>query len=281
MRLTNALSSYLLQLEADGRSVHTVGQYRRHIRALSAWLGPDRDLDSITTSDLARYMVAPETTADRSSATLNAVRTSLRTFFAYLHAAGFSRSNPARLLRLALRTPAPPRGFSAAEIDRLNATLARATGACARRDQILLATMLLAGLRLGSALALDCDDVDLERRELVVRVAKRDQAERVMICRELADRLRVYLVGRRGALFSTCEGARLGKRQAQRRIEIWLRKAGIDHGSAHSCRHAFALDLYRRTGQVLLVQRALRHRSIASTMTYARASDDALRTALG
>ena len=107
MRLDSALENYLLQLAADGRSVHTLGQYRRHVRSFAVWLGADRELDSITTTDVARFMTAPETTEGRSTASLNSLRTSLRAFFAFAHAAGFVPHNPARLLRLALRSPAP------------------------------------------------------------------------------------------------------------------------------------------------------------------------------
>ena len=38
MHVQAALQAFLQQLEADGRSPHTVGQYRRHVRALIAWL---------------------------------------------------------------------------------------------------------------------------------------------------------------------------------------------------------------------------------------------------
>ena len=37
MQITEALEKFLLQLEADGRSPHTVGQYRRHVRTLARW----------------------------------------------------------------------------------------------------------------------------------------------------------------------------------------------------------------------------------------------------
>jgi integrase len=40
------------------------------------------------------------------------------------------------------------------------------------------------------------------------------------------------------------------------------------------------MDLYERTGDVLLVQKALRHRSLESTMVYARADDRRLRVAM-
>ena len=37
MQIHDALERHLLQLEADGRSGHTIGQYRRHVRQLALW----------------------------------------------------------------------------------------------------------------------------------------------------------------------------------------------------------------------------------------------------
>ena len=38
MQVQTALDRFLVQLEADGRSPHTIRQYRRHVRLLAAWL---------------------------------------------------------------------------------------------------------------------------------------------------------------------------------------------------------------------------------------------------
>lgn len=280
MRLGEAIDSYALQLLADGRSPHTIDQYRRHLGAFARWAG-ERALDGVSATDVARFMVALDTTAGRSTATLNALRSSIRTFFAHAHAAGLTSTNPARLLRRAICSPAPPRGLSEEEIRRLMDVLTLAQGDGARRDHLLIDVMLRAGLRLGSALALTRADVDLERREILVRVAKRQAAESVVVSAGLHDHLVGYLAGRGdGPLFTASGGSRLGQRQAQRRIETWMRRAGISRGSAHSLRHSFALRLYARCGDVLVVQRALRHRSIASTMTYARAADADVRRAM-
>lgn len=283
MRLQDALGAFLLQIEADGRSPHTRGQYRRHVHAFANFVGPERDLAGITVGDVARFLTAPEALAGRSTSTMNALRTSLRVFFKYLHEAALAPANPARLLRRARCAPPPPRGLSDEEVRRLTDALVLAQGPNARRDHLLIDVMLLAGLRLGSALALDREDIDLERREIRLRVAKGQAPERVIVGRELHDHLVAYLADRpAGALFTTAGGTRLGQRQAQRRIEQWLARSGAGKGaSAHSMRHAFALRLYRRTRDLGLVQRALRHRSIGSTLVYARASDEDVRAVLG
>ena len=94
--------------------------------------------------------------------------------------------------------------------------------------------------------------------------------------------LRQYLLGRgAGALFAGRSGRRMSTRHAARRFAMWRSRAGITPAaSPHSLRHAFGQELYDRTGDIALVQRALMHRSIASTLVYARAGDARLREAL-
>jgi integrase/recombinase XerD len=76
-------------------------------------------------------------------------------------------------------------------------------------------------------------------------------------------------------------GGHLCARHVQRRFEGWLAKAGVrGRYSPHSCRHSFALGLFERTGDVLLVQAALGHRAISSTLVYVRASAARVRAAV-
>jgi site-specific recombinase XerD len=71
------------------------------------------------------------------------------------------------------------------------------------------------------------------------------------------------------------------RRHAERRFRVWVEKAGIRRASPHSLRHTFATKLYKRTGDVLLVREALCHRSISSTLIYARVDAERLRRVLG
>ena len=62
---------------------------------------------------------------------------------------------------------------------------------------------------------------------------------------------------------------------------MWREKADLPEAiTPHSLRHSFAARMYAKTGDVLLVQKALGHRSVASTLVYAQAGDDRLRAAL-
>jgi integrase len=196
----------------------------------------------------------------------------LRTFFGYAHAAGLTTTNPARLIRRARCSPGPPRGLSRDEQDRLLAALAQATGEEAERDRVLFETMLATGVRVGSALALDVGDVNAEAGELYLRSTKGDRPMTVYFNARIGTLLR-GLIGDRteGALFESRHRHRISARQVARRLGFWCREAGIKGPTCpHGLRHTFGQGLYDRTRDPFLVQAALGHRSIASTMAYAR-----------
>ncbi len=290
MRLADALHRFTIQLDADGRSEHTKGQYQRHIRLLERWLaqeGHSDDVDSLSHETLARFLIAPVARTSRRggpkrATSMNALRSSMRAFFGYCHGAGWSRENPARLVRRARCAGSPPRGLSDQDRQRLMDTLTVAQGPVARRDHLLFNLMLATGIRLSAALALNDADVDLERGELTVQRAKGDRVEVTYLSPVLRAHLSSYLGGRQpGPLFPGANGRPMSRRHAARRLSIWMQRAGC-RGSAHphTLRHDFAGRTYRKTGDVLLVQRALGHKSILSTLVYAQADSAQLRQVL-
>lgn len=290
MDLARARDAFLLQLDADGRSPHTRGQYRRHLGALERWLaatGRPSGLAAIDHGTLAAFLVSdaarcrPDGGAKKATST-NALRTSLRAFFGYAHAAGLVATNPARLIRRARCAPPPPRALSEPEVERLLAALDGRSGPAARRDEALVRLLLHTGLRLSSALALRVEDVDLGRGELHVRTTKNDAPVVLPLGQEAVRDLQAYLRGARDGYVFPGEDGPLTRRQAGRRIEQAAARAGLrGRASAHVLRHVFACRLLRRTGGNLpLVQQALAHRSISSTTIYARVEVGALRAAL-
>jgi integrase/recombinase XerC len=290
MRLQDALDRFVVQLEADGRSEHTIGQYRRHVALLARWLAQERhsdELESLDHETVARFLTSPDARTSRRggakrATTLNCLRSSLRAFGSYCHEAGWVRANPCRLIRRARCGGPSPRGLSDQDRDRLLAALIVAQGPEARRDHLLVDLMLSTGVRLSAALALTDADVDLERGELVVQHAKGNRVERVILGRDVRDQLVGYLAERgAGPLFPGKDGKSITRRHAVRRLAQWMARAECQgRASPHCLRHDFAQRLYNRTGDVLLVQRALGHRSIASTVAYAQADETSVRAAL-
>ena len=291
MELQDATLAFDAQLAADGRSLHTRKQYRRHAAALGRWLARTRrstDLARLDHRDLAAFVAAPEARcrpdgAEKRATSTNALRTSLRTLFAYLADAGLLPANPARLLRRARCSSPPPRAMHEDEERKLLAHLAAMPGEAARRDEMLVHLMLGAGLRIGAAVGIDIDDLDLAHGEVRIRRDKNDRSVTVLLSRELVTELRAFVGERRsGPLFATSRGSGITVRHAQRRFALAVAAAGLDRRiSAHSCRHTFATRLLQRTGNLQLVRHALRHASIASTAIYAQVDDNTVRAALG
>lgn len=289
MHLQAALQAFLLQLQADGRSPHTIGQYRRHGLALATWLtttGAGTGVADLTPDVVARFFAADAARVSchggpKKAVSLNAMRTSIRCFCAHLHDAGLVAANPARLLRRARCAPPPPRALRDDEQKQLLSVLRAADGAEVRRDEMLVRLLLGTGVRIGSALALDVEDVDLEHGELNVRRAKNDRPCTIAVPKGVTTRLRRFLKGRTtGPVFATPNG-RMSIRHAQRRLAGWLAAAGITGRSAHSLRHSFASRLLARTGDLRLVQAALNHASIVSTTIYTSVDQRKLREAVG
>ena len=143
--------------------------------------------------------------------------------------------------------------------------------------------MLATGIRVGSAVALEVPDVDLDRGELRLKTMKGGRSDVAYLGREIAAHLRTYIGNREtGPLFPGRGSDRITTRHVQRRMGEWLKKAGVrTAASPHWLRHGFATDLLRRTGDLALVQAALCHRSITSTLIYARVNPGRVRAAMG
>lgn len=273
------LSAFLLQLDADGRSDHTRRQYERHIRVLADWLegvGRGDDLNAIGHQDIARFLVSPVARlrpdgVPKKPTSMNAMRSSIRTFFGYCHKAGWIERDPAALVRRAACSGPTPKGLSAAEEERLLEVLDAGTGAAAERDRVLFTLMLRTGLRLGETLGLDVADVDCEAGELTVRKAKGGRQRVAVMPKSVAAMLPRQIGDRKaGPLFLGRHSQRVGARCVRQRLRMAGERAGLEL-HPHRLRHTFAAQVYGRTGDVLITKEALGHRSVQSTLIYTHA----------
>ncbi len=290
MEVEQALERYLRQLAANGRSPHTIGQAQRHLLLLARWLAQEErsaELDAIDEDVIAEFLVsdlARNTArgAPKVAATMNSLRSSLKTFFGHAELADWVSRSPALLVKRAACSPPPPRALTGKEQKRFFAFLDEAEGATAQRDRMLFTFMLRSGVRLSSALGIEVGDVDVEGRTVLLRTMKGRDVQRVFMPDKTAVELGRFLDGRRsGPVFARANGKRLSARHAQRRFRFWREKAGLpDTISPHSLRHSFAMALYLRTRDVLIVRAALRHASLSSTLVYTRVDPEGVREAV-
>jgi len=279
MRTLSILERYQTQLVADGRSIFWRQQIDRHIHFMDRWFRKHRlphDVKRITHEHVAQFLSSPEANTRRDgqpkkTTSTNCLRSSVKVFFGYAHAAGHAPRNAAALVRRAKCAPPPPRAMPPDDLKRLLATVDVAEGAAAERDSALLHLLAETGIRIGSALAATVEDLDLRHRELRLTTTKGNRPTVITLPLPLCRRLRHYLGNRTGGpLFPALGGRPVTGRQARRRMSHWLEKAGCRPASPHGLRHAFAKRLYAASKNIAVVQAALRHRAIASTLVYAR-----------
>ena len=153
------------------------------------------------------------------------------------------------------------------------------------RNLCMVRLMLEAGLRVGEAVALRPQHLDMTTCRLQVREGKGSR-DRVLWIRDgLRDLIGEWL-GRRPEspwLFPAREGGQVSTRYMREMVKRVARRAGIsevERFSPHALRHTFATDLLTATKNIRLVQKALGHADLSTTMIYTHVADSDLEEAL-
>jgi site-specific recombinase XerD len=289
MTLKSAVSRFLRQLEADGRSTLTIRVYVGELERFGRWLGR-RPLLKVGPDTIARYLTDPAATVspdgtERSARTVNRTKTVLRLLFGYLAETGALRKDPSRLLKNARTDRRVPNVFTDDEVGRFERALEAVAvdSAIGKRDRVLFALLLRTGMRLAAALAIDADDFDLDGATVVTR-GKHARVQSVFLPRDVVQFLRGHLEDAAitsGPVFRSTRGLRLSARQAQYRFHTICELAKIERRvTVHSLRHGFANRLRRKNGDLRIVQAALGHRHLATTAVYTHVGDEEVRRAL-
>jgi integrase/recombinase XerC len=275
MTITDAVSQFLDDLANEGRSPHTIAAYRRDLETFISF-AEKMNLDTVTPDLLVRFMATDAVQVrpcgtHRAKATINRYRVSLKALFAWGEARWVVSRNPTAILRCKRHRALPPEVLTEVEIQTLLGF--DFSGKHADRDRALLTFMLATGCRLGETVSLNVGDVSWDSGTVTLLHAKGGDPDRIPVNRTVLDALRPLAGGTDlgHSLFRNGKGQRLSHRQVQRIVSSRCRDAGITKPvTPHTLRHTFATRLYNKTGDIRLVQKALRHEHVTTTETYAQ-----------
>lgn len=180
------------------------------------------------------------------------------------------------------RATSLPRGLELGAVARLLASCDRRT-AVGRRDYAILLLLARLGLRRGEVSALQLEDLDWRRGEIVIR-GKGKQLDRLPLPTDVGEALAAYL--RRGRRRIACRSvflcvhAPLGALSSVGIGGLLYQacsRAGLPRIGAHRLRHTAATEMLRRGAGLPEIAQVLRHRSLTTTAIYAKVDRTALR----
>lgn len=138
------------------------------------------------------------------------------------------------------------------------------------RDRLLIQLAIATGARASELLAITKSDLNPSEGTVLIHGLKNSFDRAIPLPKALFDEL------------STLEGDLLFPISYSRLKQIWQWFRPNKHKGIKSLRHTFAINLYKRSRDIRLVQVALGHKSIQNTMVYMKlvVSTEDLRNAL-
>jgi len=137
-----------------------------------------------------------------------------------------------------------------------------------------LVLLLTTGIRRSEAVAITLDDLDLEKRQLLIR-GKGDKERVVPLTDQAVEAIQAYLPHRtksqsRHLFVSAWKGHPIHGRCINRMLKLVIRKAGLEGKgiTPHKLRHTFAAHLIRNNVDIRTVQKLLGHSELETTAKY-------------
>lgn len=158
------------------------------------------------------------------------------------------------------------------------------------RDKAILEMLFSTGLRVSELCKLNCDQVNIERREFGV-IGKGQKPRVVFLSDKAAIWLERYLEKRvdtfsplfiryagNQEIIANGEKMRLTPRSVQRILEKYVRKARLPvKATPHVLRHSFATDLLINGADLRSVQEMLGHKNVSTTQIYTHVTNTQLK----
>ncbi len=152
------------------------------------------------------------------------------------------------------------------------------------RNRALVLLFLNTGLRVSEALSLVPADIDWAGGRLTVRRGKGGRSRVLWLGPgdlRVGERWLAFRPSGAERLFCTMQGRPLHDRYVRNFVRRAGQRAGLTRDvHPHLLRHTFATDLLHSTGNIRLVQKALGHASLTTTMLYTHIVDEQLEAAL-
>lgn len=265
------IEEFLADLLQANRSPETVRAYATDLGQFAAFY--HGQLSRVTPSILTAFWATQSHLSPASRARKQAA---LSSFLGWAYRHDLIKSDPMGKITRVKREPPKPRGTDPGQVERLLQSIPRAQ----TRDRLLFRLVYETGMRIGEALGLYVEDLDLtaDDEHVVVRGKGNSQRNVLLDNPRLVKQLRDYLkhMGyKHGPLFRATKNARGDALRYQSVHERWVNyceRAGV-HCTLHQLRHTHATEMVNGGVSLATVRKRLGHKSMQTTLLYVDQSD--------
>lgn len=314
-RIKSNLSSFIIAMNSEelivrflehaeigkNQSKKTIQNYHHYLQRFVEWFGKDTSPKNLTLEKVQNYRLYLNRLEDEKGKQLLSVKTqnyhviALRAFLKYLIRNDIESLSPEKI-DLSKIPERSVEFLSREELERLFGAVGGAGGSRnavqAARDSAILETLYSTGLRVSELVSLNRSQVDLNRKEFMVR-GKGRKPRIVFLSERAADAIQKYLNMRddnfdplfinyrhskQGDDITLGEKRRLSTVMVEYLVRSYARKAGIiKKVTPHVLRHSFATELLVNGADIRSVQEMLGHSSITTTQIYTHLTNKRLR----
>lgn len=293
-KISTLITDFLEYLELErNTSLRTIKNYDHYLKRFLEFAG-DIEVSGIDLQLVRKYrlflsrFVDPITKKTLKRVTQNYFMIALRAYLRYLARIDV-KTLSAEKVELGEEDPSPLKILDEDSLERLlNAPDVSLKDGI--RDKTILELLFSTGLRVSELASLDCDQINLQRREFGI-VGKGGKERVVFISDTAADWIERYLKTRRDtfkplfiryqgkvSLEDSGEKMRLTARSIERVVTKYVKIAGLSiKATPHTLRHSFATDLLVNGADIRSVQEMLGHANISTTQIYTHVTNRQLK----
>ena len=274
--MTDYLALYRSYLTTEKRmSANTVSSYMRDLSQYDQWLKQKKtDLKRAKNILLQEYVKRLEQLG-KSPATMSRFLASSKSFYAYMFAKGYIKTNPTAALKAQKVQRKYPEILTNKEVE-LFLEQPKCVDEKGFRDHAMLELLYATGIRVSELIDLDVDDLNLPAGLVVCRSKGKERSiplypGAVKALQDYVQHIRERIVtnDEEQALFVNMNGERMTRQGFWKIIKFYQEKADIKKDiTPHMLRHSFAAHLLENGADLHSIQEMLGHADISSTQIY-------------
>lgn len=265
---------FLSSAAARGVKDKTLQTYKQHFHSISKRMDVTVPMDCLNASDLDN-MILKMREEGLSDCSINSYTRTLKVFFSWCNEEGHSNLN----IKLYKAAETVKEVYTDDELLVLLKKPEANCNFCEYRNWVIINFLLNSGCRAATVRNILNQDVDLARKQIVLRHTKNGKVQVIPLCSSMVAILRDYMVIRSGGgsdyLFCNEFGDLLTENALRLAIVRYNTARGVQRTSIHAFRHTFARKyLVDCGGDAFSLQRLMGHSTLKMTRHYCNLFND-------